>query len=74
MATSSSRGRLDLGVVVALSWAMSAVGVTVIFGPQLGLRGWALLGTHHLFCLAGVSHEMWRGWKRRKARMESKDT
>ena len=53
---------------------MSAVGVTVIFGPQLGLRGWALLATHHLFCLAGVSHEMWRGWKRRKARMESKDT
>lgn len=55
---------MDLGTVVALSWLTLAVGVTILFGPMLGLRGWLWLGFHHLLCGVGVAHELWR--KRRR--------
>lgn len=62
------RGRrvLDLGVIVAFAWLFVAVGITVLIGPALGLRGWAWFIAHHLLCLVGSSHELRRGWKRRK--------
>lgn len=63
-----ARRELDLGTVVALSWAFIAVGMTALIGPQLGLRGWAWLGIHDALCVLGVTHELWRGWKRHKAR------
>jgi hypothetical protein len=56
---------LDLGVIVAFAWLFSAIGVTVLMAGELGLRGWGWLSTHHLLCLAGCSHELVRGWKRR---------
>jgi hypothetical protein len=56
---------MDLGVIVAFAWLFTALGLTVVFGPILGLRGWAWLGAHHLLCVAGASHELRRGWKRR---------
>ena len=67
-----TRRDLDLGVVVALSWAFIAVGLTVLMGPHLGLRGWAWLGIHDALCVLGVSHELWRGWKRHRARVAAK--
>ncbi len=57
---------LDLGVIVAFAWIFTAVGLTVLFGPSLGLRGWGWLAVHHLLCVAGSAHELRRGWKRRK--------
>ncbi len=63
------RRRTDLGVIVALSWLFIALGITLVFGDSLGLRGLAWLALHHLICLVAVSHEMWRGWKRRKGRL-----
>ena len=63
------RQRADGGVIVALAWLFVAVGVTVVFGAKLGLRGWIWLGLHHVVCVVGVTHELWRGWKRRKRRL-----
>ena len=63
------RRNLDVGVVAALTWILVAIGLTVVLGPRLGLRGWAWLGVHHLLCAAGCGHELWRGWRRRKARV-----
>ncbi len=66
----SSRPPLDKGAVAALTWAAVAIGLTVVIGPQLGLRGWAWLGLHHLLCLVGVSHELWKARKRAAARAQ----
>jgi hypothetical protein len=57
---------LDLGVIVALAWIFCAVAITVLFGATLGLRGWGWLLVHHLLCVVGCTHELLRGWKRRK--------
>lgn len=57
--------RLDPGVVVAVAWLGVAVGLTLLLGPRLGLRGWAWLGLHHALCLLGCAHELRRGWRRR---------
>lgn len=57
---------MDLGTVVAFTWLGVAIGVTALFGPSLGLRGWFWLGVHHLLCLVGVSHELWRKERRRR--------
>ncbi len=54
----------DLGTMIALSWAGIAIGVTIVFGPLLGLRGWCWLLVHHVLCVAGVTHELWRARKR----------
>ena len=43
-----------------MSWLMAAVAVTVLFGPTLGLRGWAWLLAHHVICLVGSLHELRR--------------
>lgn len=58
----------DIGTIVALSWAGVAIGVTLVFGPLLGLRGWAWLIAHHVLCAIGVTHELWRARKRRRGR------
>ena len=58
--------KLDLGVIVATTWLLVALGLTVLLGPSLGLRGWVWLGLHHLLCAIGVSHELLRGWRRRR--------
>jgi hypothetical protein len=64
--------RLDGGVIVAIAWATVAVAMTVLIGGQLGLRGWIWLGLHHVLCVAGVSHELRRGWKRRQKHLAEK--
>ena len=67
--TGSIRARIDLWVVLAFAWLGVALGLTLVFGPRLGLRGWVWLGLHHLLCLVGVTHELRRGWRRRQARL-----
>ncbi len=57
--------RVDIGLVVAMAWLAAAVGVTVVLGPQLGMRGWVWLGLHHVLCAVGCVHEIWRAWQRR---------
>ena len=51
--------------IVAMAWVGVAIGLTIFVGPKLGLRGWAWLGVHHLLCLAGASHELYRASQRR---------
>lgn len=59
---------IDIGATVALTWIAVAIGLTVVIGPDLGLRGWIWLGGHHLLCAVGTSHELWRARKRRQVR------
>lgn len=66
--------RLDIGFVLALAWLLIAVGVTVLIGPELGLRGWIWLGAHHVLCVIGSTHEIWRARRRRRALRESAST
>ena len=54
------RARVDAGEVLALAWLGVAVALTIVFGPMLGARGWLWLGAHHLLCVAGVTHELYR--------------
>ena len=63
-----SRPRIDLSATVAVAWIWVAVGLTVVFAPQLGLRGLAWLGVHHLLCVVGVTHELRRYRQRQQAR------
>lgn len=63
------RRRADGEVIIAIAWLLVAFAATVFLGPRLGLRGWVWLSIHHALCLAGSSHGLWRGWKRRKARL-----
>ncbi|MFT5584115.1 MAG: hypothetical protein ACI9VR_001700 [Cognaticolwellia sp.] len=64
--------RLDGGVIVAITWATVALSMTVLIGGELGLRGWLWLGLHHILCVAGVTHELRRGWRRRQQHLAEK--
>jgi hypothetical protein len=64
------RRRIDINFVLALTWILVAIGLTVLLGPKLGLRGWVWLGLHHLLCLIGTSHELWRAHRRRSRARE----
>ena len=70
MAESTIRKRepFDAGAVLAVTWVLVAVGGTVLFAPQLGIRGLGWLAAHHLLCVVGVSHEFTRYRKRQRAR------
>ena len=57
-----------MGLVFALTWMILAIGVTVVWGPDLGLRGWGWLVVHHALCLVGCTHEVRRAWRRRQGR------
>lgn len=52
--------RLQIGRIVALTWVVIAIGVTLMIGPSLGWRGWGWLLAHHLLCAVGASHELLR--------------
>ena len=52
------RPRLRIRTVVALTWIVVAVGMTLLLAPQLGLRGWMWLGVHHWLCLYGAGWEL----------------
>jgi hypothetical protein len=58
--------RVEPGVVLAISWALAAIALTLLLGGRLGLRGWIWLSLHHFFCVIGVSHELRSAWLRRK--------
>ena len=58
--------RFDLGRTLALAWIATAVGLTVVLGPRLGLRGWAWLLVHHLACAVGAGHELVRARRRQR--------
>lgn len=64
--------RIDIGSLAALVWITIAILVSLVFGPMLGLRGWAWLGVHHLLCAVGCTHELRRASRRRaKAREDA---
>lgn len=67
------RRSIDIGAIVALSWLMAAMGVTVLLGPQLGLRGWIWLGLHHVLCLVGSVHELRRAARRQRESLGIRD-
>jgi len=57
--------KVDPAAVLAVAWIWVAVGLTVVFAPHLGLRGWLWLGMHHVLCVVGVGHEL-RGYRSRR--------
>jgi hypothetical protein len=67
------RRSIDIGAIVALSWLMAAMGVTVFIGPMLGLRGWIWLGLHHVLCVVGSVHELRRASRRHRESMGVRD-
>ena len=67
----SAKREFDIGAILAVTWVMVAVGLTVVFAPQLGIRGLGWLAAHHLLCLVGVSHEYTRYRTRQALRMAS---
>ncbi len=58
------RQPIDPWAVAAASWIAVAVALTVLIGPDLGLRGWAWMSLHHVLCALGAGHELWRAHKR----------
>jgi hypothetical protein len=64
--TVSARRTLDIYAILAVTWLLVAVGLTVVFAPRLGIRGLGWMAAHHLLCLVGVSHEYTR-YRRRQA-------
>ncbi len=67
------RSRPDLRAVIAVAWIGVAIGLTAVFGPRLGLRGWLWLGMHHLLCAVGAGHELLVALpRRRRARREGR--
>ena len=62
----SAKREFDIGAILAVTWVMVAVGLTVVFAPQLGIRGLGWLAAHHLLCIVGVGHEYTR-YKTRQA-------
>jgi hypothetical protein len=69
MSAPTPRPPADIGVIIALTWAMIAIAVTALYWENLGLRGWIWLGVHHVACGIGCAHELWRGRQRHKARL-----
>ena len=63
------RKAFDVGAILAVTWVLVAVGVTVVFVPQLGIRGLGWMAAHHLLCIVGVTHEYTRYRKREDARL-----
>jgi hypothetical protein len=56
---------------LAITWLVVAIGLSVVIGPELGLRGWMWLGAHNLLCAIGAGHEL---LKRRPAAPSSPAT
>jgi hypothetical protein len=63
-AISSFVARLDVGAVAAAALILTALTVTVVIGPSLGLRGLAWLGLCDLLALVGGAHELVRARRR----------
>jgi hypothetical protein len=61
--------RIDLSAIIAVSWALIAIIMTVILYDKLGARGWLWLWVHHIFCIIGVSYE-WREHQKRVQALE----
>lgn len=59
--------RTDISAIIAVTWALTAIIMTVILYDKLGARGWLWLSVHHLFCLIGVSHE----WRKHQKRVQA---
>jgi len=59
----------DIGATIAIAWILTAIGVSILVGPELGLRGLLWLGAHHIICLGASGHELHKAWQRRAVRM-----
>jgi hypothetical protein len=49
--------------ILGLAWVLVACGVTVLVGPELGLRGWAWLCLHHVLMLGTLAAQAWQSRK-----------
>ena len=58
------RSTIDIFAVIAISWLIIAIILTIFSFGKLGARGWLWLGIHNIFCIIGVSHEWFRHQKR----------
>lgn len=58
----------DIQAVLAVTWVLSSILVTILLSQQLGLRGWLWLCSHHIVCVLACSHE----YKRYQIRLKHK--
>ena len=54
------RTSFDFFAIIAVTWALASVGLTILLYGQLGTRGLFWLSIHHTFCLIGCTHEYFR--------------
>jgi hypothetical protein len=57
------RPRFRLRVAIALTWIVVAIGLTLVLGPLMGLRGWMWLFVHHVLCAMGAGWELREDWR-----------
>lgn len=59
---------VDIQAIVAVTWVLVALAITIILGPKLGGRGWLWMSIHHIFCAIGCSTEYFRYQRRQERR------
>ena len=61
---------IDIQAILAVTWLLVAIAITLLLGPNLGGRGWLWLSIHHTFCIVGCGTEYVR-YQRRQERRNS---
>ena len=56
----------DIQAVLAVTWVLSSILLTIALGDKLGVRGWLWLMVHHIVCLLSCAHELRRYRTRQK--------
>ena len=51
---------VDIQAIIAVTWGIVAISLTIILWSSLGGRGWLWLGIHHTFCIIGCTTEYFR--------------
>ena len=56
------RTRVRPALIVAFSWLLASVMLSLLLVPSLGARGLMWLGLHNALCLIGCGWEIRRAW------------
>lgn len=65
------KASFDFMAILAVTWILISITITILLWSHLGARGWIWLGIHHTVCIIGCSHEYFRYQKRQVVRKEA---
>lgn len=65
--------RVRPALVVAFSWLLASVMLSLLLAPSLGARGLMWLGLHNGLCLIGCGWEIRRAWRIQKTDSDTLD-